>query len=36
MRRLPFLSVGGSLDMYGCIPEPVLGRIAVSVSKQQQ
>lgn len=24
---------GGSLDMYGCIPEPVLGRIAVSVVK---
>lgn len=24
---------GGSLDMFGCIPEPVLGRIAVSVVK---
>ena len=23
---------GGSLDVYGCIPDPVLGRIAVSVS----
>ena len=26
------LYLGGSLDMFGCIPEPVLGRIAVSVS----
>jgi len=27
-----YLYIGGSLDMFGCIPEPVLGRIAVSVS----
>lgn len=29
-----YLYLGGSLDMFGCIPEPVLGRIAVSVSVQ--
>ena len=33
MCRDQFLPIGGSLDVYGCIPEPVLGRIAVSVSK---
>ena len=29
---LIFLALGGSLEIYGTIPEPVLGRISVAVN----